>query len=150
MVPPRLGRGGSEIQAELGGEVKSDAQSRLPLGEKKAVALVGFLGRTEPGVLAHGPKAAAVHGRIDAAGEREFTGIAEVFFRVEPGRVAGPQNRLDLDAGRGFEPGFAGLVHRRYTASAPGTEKNEFLRPAIFLGTGEEQPTVLARRRSAN
>ena len=77
------------IQADLGGQVEGHAQAGLPLLQQVAVAAVGFLGRAEAGVLAHGPELAAVHGRLHAAGVGVSAGIAQVFFIVEPLHVLG-------------------------------------------------------------
>ena len=63
------------IDAELGGEVEGDAEAGDAALEEELVAPVGFLGGGEPGVLAHGPGAGAVHGGVDAAGVGEVAGI---------------------------------------------------------------------------
>src|SRR5580692_10327583 len=52
------------------------------VGRSKAteilVAFVGFLGVAHAGVLAHGPKASAVHGGLHAASEWILAGIADL------------------------------------------------------------------------
>ena len=65
------GQGVVGIEAELGRQVEGDAQAGLALVEEIAIAGVGFPGGAEAGVLAHGPEPAAVHRRVDAAGEGE-------------------------------------------------------------------------------
>ena len=52
-------------------QVEGDRESRLPLLQQVAVALVGFARRREAGVLAHRPEAAAVHRLLHAARVRE-------------------------------------------------------------------------------
>ena len=64
------------------GRSKATESPFSPLREQIAVALVRFDGAAEAGVLAHGPEAPAIHGGIDATGERELAGIAEVAFGV--------------------------------------------------------------------
>src|ERR1700676_5558570 len=65
------------VHADLRGQIESYGKTGLAFAEQIAVALVGFDSGAEAGVLAHGPEAAAVHGGIDAAGVREFAGVAE-------------------------------------------------------------------------
>ena len=54
------------------GKIESDGEASLPFFEQVAIAAIGFDGAAEAGVLAHGPKAAAIHRGIDAAREREL------------------------------------------------------------------------------
>ena len=61
---------------------KATERPALAFAEQIAIALVGFGGAAEAGVLAHGPEAAAVHRGIDAARVGKFAGVAEGFFRV--------------------------------------------------------------------
>ena len=58
------------VVAHLGRQVEGDRQPGLALLEEVAEAAVGLLGGREAGVLAHRPEPAAVHRRLDAAGER--------------------------------------------------------------------------------
>jgi hypothetical protein len=51
--------------------------------EQVAEPLVGLLGGAEARELAHRPQPAAVHRRIDAAGERELAGQAELLIGVK-------------------------------------------------------------------
>jgi len=71
----------------LRGEVEGDGEAGLAFAQKIAVALIGFDGGAEAGILAHGPQTAAVHGGINAAGKREFARIAESRFGVPAGEI---------------------------------------------------------------
>ena len=73
------------IEADLGGEIEGHGEAGLALLEKVAEAVIGFRGGAEAGVLPHGPEAAAIHGGLDAARERELAGIAEVAVGVAAG-----------------------------------------------------------------
>src|SRR3970282_480168 len=66
-----------------GRQVDRDGKSCLPLAEQVAVALVGFFGGTEAGVLAHRPEPAAIHGRLDTPGKRVFAAEAQFTGGVE-------------------------------------------------------------------
>ena len=89
------------IVAHLGRQVEGDVQAGLAVGDHQLEALVGLLRGAEAGVLPGRPGPAAVALRMQAAREREFSRIAEVFFIVKLDRreifrrVAG----LDPDAG---------------------------------------------------
>ncbi len=71
------------VHAELGRQVERGRQARRAGREQVAEALVGLLGRREPGVLAHRPRPAAVHRGVDAPGVREGAGLAESLGQVE-------------------------------------------------------------------
>src|ERR1700727_381862 len=75
------------VHADLSGQVERNGQAFHTLSQKIAVTFVGFRRAAEPGVLAGGPQAAAIHGGIDAASKREFAGEAEIAFGVEAWRV---------------------------------------------------------------
>ena len=66
------------VVAHLRRQVEGDAQAADALREQIAVARVRLGGRPEAGVLPHRPQPAAVHRRLDAAGERKLAGEAEV------------------------------------------------------------------------
>ena len=72
------GAGIVRIEAELRGQVEGDAQAGLTAGKQQPVPLVALLGGGHPGVLAHGPAAAPVHRRVDAAGVGKDTGIGQI------------------------------------------------------------------------
>ena len=91
------GAGIVRIEAELGGQVEGDAEAGLAAGEQQTVALVALLGGGHAGVLAHGPAAAPVHGRVDAAGVGEDARIGQI-----PGRLRRAVDRLDGDSRIGF------------------------------------------------
>jgi len=76
------GEGVVGVHTDLRGQVEGDGETGLALAQEVAIALVGFDGGAEAGVLAHGPQAAAVHGGIDAAGEGIFPGEADRCFRL--------------------------------------------------------------------
>ncbi len=71
------------VAADLGRQVEGH-ESPVSLVEQVAVALVGFLGRGEAGVLAHRPEPVAVHPLVDAAGERCAAGLAEPLLSPGP------------------------------------------------------------------
>jgi hypothetical protein len=61
------------VVADLGRQVERNTQSHDPLRQEVAVSPVRVRGGGEAGVLAHRPRAAAVHRRLNAAGEGERT-----------------------------------------------------------------------------
>src|SRR5208283_3642761 len=73
-----FGEGGIGIVAHERGEIESGGEDGLAVGEEIAEALVGVLGGAETGELAHGPKAGAVHGGVNAAGVGGFAREAEI------------------------------------------------------------------------
>ncbi len=75
------------IIADLGGQVEGHAQAGLAFLEQIEIPLVGLFRRGEPGVLAHGPEASAVHGRLDAAGKRVLAREAQRLKVIERGQV---------------------------------------------------------------
>ena len=96
--------------------------------EEVAEARVGLLGRREAGVLAHRPQAAAIHRRLDAAGERGLAGRPRSRSSSSPAMSAGcrgrgPRYRTSRRSARAVSGGSAGL--------APGG-----LAPAVAAGVG--------------
>ena len=81
------------VVAELGRQVEGDREAGLAAREQRAEARVRLLRRAEPRVLAHRPRAAAVHVRVRAARERERAGRL-----VGPDRVVRAVDGLHLDA----------------------------------------------------
>ena len=75
-----LARGERMIRVvpHLGRQIEGDAEAGHALREEIPVPGVGFRGGAEAGVLAHRPQPAAIHGRLDAAGEGKFAGEARV------------------------------------------------------------------------
>ena len=78
------------VVAHLGGQVEGDRQARRAVRDQLVVAGVGLGGGAEAGVLAHRPRPAGVHRRVDAAGERVRARLAQLLGRVpaRPGRPA--------------------------------------------------------------
>ena len=60
------------IEAHLRGQIEGDRKSGGALRKQVPVAAVALFGRSETGVLAHGPEAAAIHVGINAASERKL------------------------------------------------------------------------------
>ena len=73
------------VEADLGGQIEGDGETRGAVCQQIFVALIGFFGVAHAGILAHGPEAAAVHGGLHAAGVREIAGIAEIAIVVPGG-----------------------------------------------------------------
>ena len=74
----RARHGMGRVVAALRRQVERDGQTGLALLQQELVALVGFLGRAEAGVLADGPQPALVAVGEDAAGERVLARLADV------------------------------------------------------------------------
>ncbi len=74
------------IEADLGGQIEGDREAGGAVGEQVLVALVGFLGVAHAGVLAHGPKAAAVHGGLHAAREGKLAGVSDFAIVIPAGQ----------------------------------------------------------------
>ena len=119
------------VVAHLGRQVERDRQAGLALVQQVAEALVGLLGRGEPGVLAHRPEAAAVHRRLDAPGERVLAGPPEVPGLVEAGDVGRRVEVTDLDAGRGLEPlaPLRGGLRAPWRGGSPASDRGAGRRP---------------------
>src|SRR5205823_4782884 len=66
------------VVPHLGREIERHRQPGLPRGQQMAEPRVGLLRGAEPGVLAHGPELATIHGRMDAARERVRAGVAQL------------------------------------------------------------------------
>src|SRR6266404_6001323 len=62
------------------------------------VAFVRFLGVTHAGVLPHGPRAAAVHGRLHAAGIGKIAGISSLLAVAPAFEIGWCVERLHFDA----------------------------------------------------
>src|SRR5262249_48415564 len=94
------------IHADLRRQVESHRQLHLPLVEQIAIALVGLGCGAEACVLAHGPKPAAVHRRVDAAREGNLsptTGVAPTPARTPASLPKGPPGGAPE---RGWNAGF--------------------------------------------
>src|SRR5215470_6466135 len=86
------------VEADLRGEIERDGEAGLALAEEIAIALVGFDSGAKAGVLAHGPEAAAVHRRVNAAGKRKFAGIAQSGFGIPAGKILFGVQAVDREA----------------------------------------------------
>jgi hypothetical protein len=69
------------VVAHLGRQIEGDAQPADAVVQEIAVPPVGFGRRPESRVLPHRPQPAAVHGRLNAAGEGKNTGETDVIFQ---------------------------------------------------------------------
>src|ERR1035437_10613028 len=65
------------VVSHLGGQIEGHRETSGALREQVAIAPVASFGGAEAGVLAHCPKAAAVHLPVDAASVRELARVAE-------------------------------------------------------------------------
>ena len=70
-------------------------------------ALVGILGRTQPGKHAHGPETAPVHGRLNAPGVGIGTGITQILFIIHFGHVRRGIDIFYLQVGDGRKSFFS-------------------------------------------
>src|SRR5215472_3739689 len=95
------------VEANLRGKIKRDGKSGLSLAQEIAIALVGFDGGAEAGVLAHGPEAPAVHGGVNAARVGKFAGIAESGFGIAGSEILLSIQGLKRKAGERCEFLFA-------------------------------------------
>jgi len=68
-------------------EVEGCGESGLAVGQEVTEAFVGIFSRTEASELAHGPKAAAVHGGVNAAGVGRFARVRELRFGIPVGKI---------------------------------------------------------------
>ena len=100
------------VAAELGGEVEGHREARRPVLDQVAEALVRLRRGGVARVLAHRPRAAAVHVGVDAAGERVVARLAEALLEVRLHVVVAVEV-LDLDAGVGEAALVVGADDRR-------------------------------------
>ncbi len=108
------------VVAHQRGQVKGSGEAGLPLREEITEALVGIFRGAEAGELAHGPKAAAVHGGMNAARVGRVTGEAELAIRVPVRKirlrvkaangVAGNRGELGLSLGIFFKRGLESVL----------------------------------------
>ena len=85
-----LGPGVVRVEPHLGGEVEGARQPGLARAQEELEALVGVLGRPEPGVLPHGPQPAPVHAGVDAPRVGRLPGLAQPAIGVPALEVGGP------------------------------------------------------------
>ena len=100
------------IQPDLRGKIERYGKPRLSLRKQITVTRIGFTRRPKTGVLAHGPEAAAIKRRVDAARVGVFTRITRLIVIVPIGEILRRVEALELKAGaRGeFHFGFFALV----------------------------------------
>ncbi len=91
------------VVAHQRGHIEGGGEPGHALLEEVLEALVGVRRRAEAGELPHRPEPAAVHRRLDAAGERELPGQPEVLEASRCCRSAGGEHVRDGDAGVGDE-----------------------------------------------
>ena len=97
-------KGMVRVVADLSGEVEGDAEAADSLGEKVAVTPVGFGGVGESRVLTHGPGAAPVHVRLDAASKWELARSPDVTLVIEVGQGVWGREGPRLRGGRHAPP----------------------------------------------
>ena len=105
------------VAAHLRGKVEGHGEPGLAVLGEVLEAGVGLSGRAETRVLAHGPRPAAVHARVGAAGVRVLARISQFLGVVEAFQVLGLVEGLDLDPGlrTALVPAFLGV----HGASSP-------------------------------
>src|SRR5260221_10811810 len=89
------------VAPHLRRQIERDRKTGLSVGKEVAIAAIGLLGVAEAGVLAHRPKASAIHRRLHAARERILARKAEVVDEIESVEVLRIVFALDLDTGVG-------------------------------------------------
>ena len=82
------------VEADLGGKIKGYGKSGGPLGEQITVAGIRFDSRAEAGVLAHGPKPAAILVGMNSTRERVLPGETQIALVVPFGQVVWLIHRL--------------------------------------------------------
>ena len=87
------------VQADLRGQVESNGQSGGAVGQQIFVALVGLLRVAHACVLAHGPEASAVHGRLHATSEGILAGVADLPIVVPGFKIGWGVQRTDRNVG---------------------------------------------------
>ena len=122
--------------------VERRREPRLPVLEQIPEPLVRLGRRPEPRELAHRPQPAPIHGRVDAARERELPRIAEVAPVVDPDALRRVQ-RLVLDPRDGREqprpPAPArrvALRARRPAPDSPRASGPSVIAMTLILGGG--------------
>ena len=148
---PHRWQGVVGVVANLRRKVEGHREAGLALVEQVAVATVRLLGVTETGVLSHRPEPAAIHRRLDAAGERKFARVSEL-RRVAPiGKFIGRVECVDQRSGarlkscapiretlqRAQERAIAAIPVSSVTTDIVQSPSGEIQSPAIVVGAGE-------------
>ena len=120
------------VAAELGRQVERHREAGRAVLEEVAVTPVRVLGAREAGVLAHRPKAVAVHAVVDPACERVLARLAEPLLQPF-GDVARVIKLVDLDARVGED---ALVVRPRDRRDVAVLARVDFDRLRVRLGLG--------------
>src|SRR5882724_11672368 len=70
------------VHADLRWQIESHGKTRLALVQEIAIPLIRFGSAAEARILAHGPKTAAVHRRVDPTSKRIFAGKSDRLLRL--------------------------------------------------------------------
>ena len=108
------------VVAHLGRQVEGDRQPGRAGGEQLLVARVGLRGGAEAGVLAHRPRPAGVHRRVDAAGERVLPRLAQPLGGVPAGQRLGAVDGVDGQPGLGAALAHGARLRRALARLAVG------------------------------
>jgi hypothetical protein len=91
------------VVADLRWQVKGHAESLGAVRQQEFVAPVRLFGVAHARVLAHGPQAAAVHRRLNAAGVRKRSRLAQLLRGVKVAQTLGAIDRRNRYSGAGGE-----------------------------------------------
>src|SRR5829696_3262268 len=94
------------VITHLGGQIEGHAHPTATRRDQFVKAPVGFNGGAEPGVLAHRPGPARVHGWVDAAGKGKHARIPQLRAGNPTGKGTMVVNRLERQAGLGCAYGI--------------------------------------------
>src|SRR5579883_2119930 len=86
--PTAPGKGMVRIEANLGGQIESNGETRSALLEKIPIPPIGFHCRAEACILAHGPQSAAIKRGVNATRVGILAGETEVALPVPGVQVA--------------------------------------------------------------
>ena len=111
------------IESHLGGQIEGDGEAGSALAQKIAIAAVALFGGAEAGILAHGPEAAAIHVRIDAAGVREHAGSGRSSSPVRSPEVCSPEV---CSPSSPSGPGDAGALYESKRVRVAGHDYDEY------------------------
>src|SRR5690348_8634947 len=110
------------IHADLRRKIESHREAGGAISEQVLVTLVGFLGIPHTGILAHGPKTAAIHGGLNATSKGEIAGVPDLCVVVGVLEIGRCVEGLDGDLGWGLllvrSSSFAGLSPQGFGKSA--------------------------------
>src|SRR5258706_2829364 len=82
-------------------------KTSLALSQEIFESLICFFGGAETGKLAHGPKLAAIAGRVNTSCVRELAREGDVAIQIDVGNVRGTVKAVDLFERNSLETGFA-------------------------------------------